>query len=662
MNRRPTFAAALLALCAPLAVVAETVDKDTPRSTPAGATFTVPAGWSVDAKGPLVVLRPPEGDLAAAIFDAAGAKDADAAVAAAWAAYAGGAKWPLKLATPQAPRDGWEERKAFTYETSPNEKKTVVALAYRAGSAWTVLLLDAADATLEKRGAPFSLAAASLRPKGYAKESFAGRKAKPIDAAMLASLKEFLSEGMKLYDVPGVGFSLIQAGKPVFEGGLGVRELGRSAPVDADTLFMAASNTKALTTLLIAELVDEKKLRWDEPVTQAYPAFRLGDTATTKQVLVRHLICACTGLPRQDLEFLFEYEHETPASAMKLLGTMQPTSKFGEVFQYSNMMAAAAGFIGGTLVSPGLELGAAYDAAMQAKVFGPLGMTRTTFDYAKARGDADVAFPHGSDVDGKTARAPVTFNDSVEHVRPAGAVWTTVRDLDRYVAMELANGTLPDGRRLVSEDNLLARRAPQVQLGEDGWYGMGLMTSTRYGITLVHHGGDVAGFHSDMFWLPEYGIGGVIYANSDAGVALRGPFERRLLELLFDGKDEAGPGMRAGAANRKAAIAKERERLVVPADPARVAKLAPRYVSAGLGPLAVGKSGAATVFDVGEWKSTVASRKNDDGTVSFLTIDPTLAGFEFVVADKDGRRRLVVRDAQHEYVFEEAAAPGVKAP
>ena len=132
MNRRPTFAAALLALCAPLAVLAETVDKDTPRSTPAGATFTVPAGWSVSAKGPLVVLRPPEGDLAAAIFDAAGAKDAGAAVAAAWAAYAGGAKWPLKLATPQAPRDGWEERKAFTYETSPNEKKTVVALAYRA--------------------------------------------------------------------------------------------------------------------------------------------------------------------------------------------------------------------------------------------------------------------------------------------------------------------------------------------------------------------------------------------------------------------------------------------------------------------------------------------------------------------------------------------------
>jgi hypothetical protein len=58
---------------------------------------------------------------------------------------------------------------------------------------------------------------------------------------------------------------------------------------------------------------------------------------------------------------------------------------------------------------------------------------------------------------------------------------------------------------------------------------------------------------------------------------------------------------------------------------------------------------------VGEWKSTVASRKNDDGTISFITIDPTISGFEFVVADKDGQRRLMVRDAQHEYLFVEEA-------
>jgi CubicO group peptidase (beta-lactamase class C family) len=433
-----------------------------------------------------------------------------------------------------------------------------------------------------------------------------------------------------------------------------VKELGKPDRVDADTLFIAASNTKALTTLLLAELVDEGKMRWNQPVTELFPAFRLGNEETTKQVQVEHLICACTGMPRQDLEWLLEYRNETPASAVKLLGTMQPTSRFGEVFQYSNLMAAAAGFIGGATAIPGKEWGAAYDEAMRAKVFEPLGMATTTFDFAKAL-KGHVAQPHGDDVDGKVTRARMDLNYSVVPVRPAGGAWTSPRELARYVEMELAKGMLPGGKRLVSAENLLARYKPHVIVGEDVTYGMGLMVDTQYGVTVVHHGGDLAGYHSDMIWLPEHGVGAVILTNADSGVIIRGPLLRRLLEVLFDGKPEAEEMLKVAAAQRKAAIAKERERLAVPADPAAAAKLAPRYMSTALGDVNVLREGTTTIFDVGEWKSVMASRKNDDGTISFITIDPTLAGFEFVVADKDGKRRLITRDAQHEYVFEETA-------
>ena len=167
--------------------------------------------------------------------------------------------------------------------------------------------------------------------------------------------------------------------------------------------------------------------------------------------------------------------------------------------------------------------------------------------------------------------------------------------------MELAKGLLPDGTRLVSEENLLARRTPQVLVSEDVTYGMGLFVDTRWGITIVHHGGDLAGYHSDMMWLPEYGVGGVILTNSDAGVSLRGPFLRKLVELLFDGKPEADAQIKAGAAARKAAITKERERLVVPADTVTAAKLAPRYVSTALGDVSVTRQGTATT------SSTLAS-------------------------------------------------------
>jgi CubicO group peptidase (beta-lactamase class C family) len=434
-----------------------------------------------------------------------------------------------------------------------------------------------------------------------------------------------------------------------------VKEAGKPEPVDADTLFIAASNTKALTTLLLAELVDDGKMRWDQPVTELFPSFKLGDQATTNQVQVRHLICACTGMPRQDLEWLFEYRSETPVSAMKLLGTMQPTSRFGEVFQYSNLMAAAAGFIGASKAIPGKEFGSAYDEAMRTKVFEPLGMMTTTFDFATAM-KGDVAQPHGDDVDGKVVPARMDLNYSVVPVRPAGGVWTSPRDLAKYVEMELAKGMLPNGRRLVSRESLLARYKPNVIVGEDVTYGMALMVDTKYGIPVVHHGGDLAGYHSDMIWLPEHGVGAVILTNADSGVIIRGPLLRRLLEVLFDGKPEAARMLEVAAAQRKAAIAKARERLVVPADSVAAARLAPRYVSAALGEVRVVHDGEATIFDVGEWKSVVASRKNDDGTISFITIDPTLDGFEFVVADKDGKRRLITRDAQHEYVFDEAPA------
>ncbi|HJX85142.1 MAG TPA: serine hydrolase domain-containing protein, partial [Candidatus Angelobacter sp.] len=459
---------------------------------------------------------------------------------------------------------------------------------------------------------------------------------------------------MQKLGIPGASLALIDDGKVVYEGGLGVRELGKTEPVDENTLFMAASNTKGMTTLLLSELADEKKLRWDEPVTEAYPAFKLGDAETTKKVLIKNLVCACTGLPRQDLEWIFEFKHATPETSLALLGTMQPTSKFGEVFQYSNLMAAAAGYVGAHLVYPNKELGAAYDEAMQRKIFDPLGMKSTTFDMARAlRGNH--ASPHGDNIDGKPAVANIAFDYSVMPHRPAGGAWTSAHDLIRYVQLELTQGKLPNGKQLVSAENLLVRRAPQISTGENSAYGMGLSVDRTYGIPVVSHGGSMAGYKSDIYILPDSGIGAVLLTNADNGGILLGTFMRRLLEIVFDGKPEAEGDVASAAANQKVAQAKARERLVVPADASLVAKLASRYTSEKLGDIDVLKKDGVTTFDFGEWKSAVASRKNDDGTISFITIDPTNRGFEFVVGERSGKRVLVIRDGQHEYIFTEGA-------
>ena len=165
----------------------ETLAADTPRTTPAGATFTGPTGWSITKADNLVILDAPEGDSKIAIVDIATAADATAAVAAAWPLFKSDEKRPLKVVTPQAAINGWEERHFFQYETSPNERATVYAVANRAGKTWTVVLVDAKDGTFEKRRSQFGLAIASLRPKGYTRETFAGKKAN-LDAQRIAIL------------------------------------------------------------------------------------------------------------------------------------------------------------------------------------------------------------------------------------------------------------------------------------------------------------------------------------------------------------------------------------------------------------------------------------------------------------------------------------------
>lgn len=638
-------------LIASLLAVAFAAHADT---TSSGHSYTPPDAFAASAQGAVLKFTAPEGDATVTVVDLATAKDAADAVAQAWALVQPDFKRTLRLATPRPSRNGWVDQQVFEYETSPNEKLVLQAIARRSGTgdgkAWVVLLLQSSEATLEKRSAPIGKFFSSLRPQGYARESFAGKTAKPLTPERIEQLKAFIADGMKQLDVPGVGLSFIDGGKVVWAGGLGVRELGKPQPVDADTLFMAASNTKAMTTALLARAVDAGKLRWDQPAAEAFPAFKLADPDVTKSVQIKHLVCACTGMPRQDLEWLFGNGAAPAKTTFDQLGVMKPTSKFGEVFQYSNLMVGAGGYIAAAALKPGKEVGVAYDQAMQELLFGPLGMKNTTFDFGRAlRGNR--AWPHGDAFDGSTQRASMDVNRTIIPARPAGAVWTSPNDFSRWVLMELNKGKTPEGQPLIGEANWAERYKPQVMVGEDVYYGMGLFVDRQYGITVASHGGDMLGFHSNMIWLPEYNAGVTILTNSDAGVLLRGPLQRKLLEVMFDGRPEADERLKVAVANRKAEADKMRQLLTLPVPADAMKVLAAKYDSPELGGLRIERKGGKLRFHFAHWNSEVALRKNEDGTQSYWTIDPGIGGIELVRDDKAAKPTLILRDAQHEYRF-----------
>src|SRR5215831_9103784 len=179
---------------------------------------------------------------------------------------------------------------------------------------------------------------------------------------------------------------------------------------------------------------------------------------------------------------------------------------------------------------------------------------------------------------------------------------------------------------------------------------MGLAVDQTYRVPVVSHNGALFGFKSEMMWLPDQDVGAVILTNSDAGSILLRNFQRKLLEVLFDGRLEADADLASQTKTFFDEMSAERKLLTTPADPADAAKLASHYINAALGDITVLRPGSSTIFDFGEFKSQVASRHNPDGTVSFITIVPSFTGLEFVM--KNGEKpTLVTRDAQHEYVF-----------
>jgi hypothetical protein len=97
----------------------------------------------------------------------------------------------------------------------------------------------------------------------------------------------------------------------------------------------------------------------------------------------------------------------------------------------------------------------------------------------------------------------------------------------------------------MSKDVLLERRAKQVTIGNNTTYGMGLMVDTTYGVPVVQHGGSLIGYRSNMLWLPDHQVGAVVLTNSDSGATMLRPFQRKVLEVLFDGRPEADADIQA---------------------------------------------------------------------------------------------------------------------
>jgi CubicO group peptidase (beta-lactamase class C family) len=615
-------------------------------TTPLGATFPVPERFRAERRGNVVRLIEPDGQVEVHAVELTG--DAGApAVAEAWKLVAPQERWTVEKTLSPPAGGGFDEVYVEMYVLTA-DKRFAQAVARRKDKNIWVVILRSPAAAVDRRAAQVMQFITGLKAPGVVEEDFSKTPRKPL-GGQAEAFRTAIRAVVKDTGVPGLAIAVVEDGKVVFSEGFGVRELGKTDPVTPETLMMIGSVTKPLTTFMMGTLVDDGKLSWDKPVKSVHPAFALGDPKLADALTMEQLVCACAGLPRKDLPLILSFWGKTAADCLKELAGMSPTTGLRETFQYQNHMVAAGGFLSASVLHPKLSMDKAYEKAMKERVFGPLGMKSTLLDLDAARKSRNRATPHSQNMELTHHVVPLEHERFAAYIGPSGGVWSNVLDMARFLSVELAGGLTPEGKRVISEKNLLHRRAPQVKMDADSAYALGFAVSRAKGLQVVSHSGGTMGFATLLTFFPEKNAGFVMVSNGTGGHLAGKTISRLLFELWFGAEPRAMKGLEFTLGQMKKSIEEAKPRLSAPT---------PEFMKPFLGRLHHPELGDAVVelvkdeyfLTIGRYRTRLLLYRRPDGKTVLAFTEVPLAGLELApVADTPGA--LELERAQERYVL-----------
>lgn len=313
----------------------------------------------------------------------------------------------------------------------------------------------------------------------------------------------------------GMAIAVVKDDKVVSAKGYGIRELGKNDPVNADTVFAIASNSKAFTTAALAILVDEKKLGWDDKVSKYLPDLEMYDPWVTNELTIRDLVTHRVGLDTFSGDLLW---YETTYSGDEILRRvkhLKPVSSFRTRYGYQNLMFIAAGKVVEKVS------GKTWCAFVTERILTPLGMSRTVCSISNLPDNA--AWPHNES--GGTLRK--LHRGNVDGSSSAAALNSSVNDLSKWVRMQLAGGKF-EGKQIISEAQAWGLHQPyfarQVSLNgfrnnpgqhfsgvASGWF-----VNDYYGKKIINHSGGLDGMLSYTVLIPGENAGFVVLTNSES--------------------------------------------------------------------------------------------------------------------------------------------------
>jgi len=315
----------------------------------------------------------------------------------------------------------------------------------------------------------------------------------------LSSLDAVLTQELKDTNTPGAALAVIRGDRVIYAKGYGVASVDAGGEITPDTLFRLGSTTKMLTAAAVVSLAEAAKLKLDAPIS----SYVSGLDPSIGRLTAHQLLSHSAGL-RDDAVMNGLHDDAALAAGVKAMTRDMFFAEPGRLFSYANPGYWIAGLLAETVD------GRPYADVMAARLFEPLGMTRTTLRPTMA-----MTWPlaQGHDlVSGK----PAVIRPAADNVAnwPAGSVFSSVNDLSRWVIAFL-NGGRVDGRQAVAASVFTTLATPRIdQPGTlQPKYGYGVTLVTRRGVRLIQHNGSRAGYGSAITMAPDQRIGIIVLAN-----------------------------------------------------------------------------------------------------------------------------------------------------
>jgi CubicO group peptidase (beta-lactamase class C family) len=291
-------------------------------------------------------------------------------------------------------------------------------------------------------------------------------------------------------------------------------------------LFGIGSTTKAFTANLIASLVDEGVMHWDDPVTKYLPYLQFNLANKNDEISIRDMMSHQTGFTRFNL--LYANGKVDRDDMLKAAIKAEPWAGFREKFLYTNLMVTGAG------VAAAQSVNTNWEDLLENRLLKPLGMKNTTAHYNKAQESPFLSSGYMWQEEQNKHKKLTMHN--ITNIGPAGAINSNVDDMAKWLKLQLNNGNYK-GKQIVSATQIQETWSPQIKIGSGAAYGLGWMMREYKGQKLVVHDGSVEGYSAIVALLPESNMGYVLLTNLTQ-TALLGDSLNTVFASLLDNTEE----------------------------------------------------------------------------------------------------------------------------